>query len=151
MEPIRQVAGDGARERATESALRHIKPEWKLYPTPRFYFSDYHINHDWGNGRENYIGDLEVKWLRSEVANGAVFPFQKLQKLMIAPPHTEGFGVFHRILFRFSDNAAIIPVKELAALIPRWHIRGDTQERDLVVDANYSTLQPYLLNTVITE
>ena len=151
MEPIRQVGGDGAKEAAVTRELYNFYPEWRFYPTPRFYFSDFHLNHSWGNGRENYIGDLEVKWLRSPWQDGAIFPFEKLQKLVIAPPFTDGDDVFHRICFRFSNETAIIPVKVLAGLQPRWNVRQDTQERDLVVDISWETVQQYALGLVIND
>jgi len=151
MEPIRQVGDDGAKEAAVTRELYNFYPEWRFYPTPRFYFSDFHLNHSWGNGRENYIGDLEVKWLRSPWQDGAIFPFEKLQKLVIAPPFTDGDDVFHRICFRFSNETAIIPVKVLAGLQPRWNVRQDTQERDLVVDISWETVQQYALGLVIND
>ena len=151
MEPIRQVAGDGGREDVVAIDLCDIYPNWRFYPTPRFYFSDFHLNYSWGNGRENYIGDLEVKWLRNRWEDGAIFPFEKLQKLFIAPPFTDGDEVFHRICFRFSNNTAIIPVNVLGGIVPRWNVRHDTQERDLVIDIPYQTLAPYLINHTIVE
>lgn len=151
MEPIRQVAGDGGREDVVAIALCERYPDWRFYPTPRFYFSDFHLNQSWGNGRENYIGDLEVKWLRNSHEEGAIFPFEKLQKLMIAPPFTDGSEVFHRICFRFNDDTAIIPVRNLGHLVPCWNVRRDTNERDLVVDIPYQMLAHYLIGLVITE
>ena len=149
MEPIRQVGNDGVKESAVIAELYKFYPEWRFYPTPRFYFSDFHLNHAYDNGRENYIGDLEIKWLGSPWEQGAIFPFEKLQKLIISPPFTDGDDVFHRICFRFNNETAIIPVKILAGMQPRWNIRNDTQERDLVIDISPDIVQKYLLNVTI--
>ncbi len=51
LEPIRQVNADGKREKIAALALEDYFKGWKLYPTPRFYFSDFHICLQWGNGR----------------------------------------------------------------------------------------------------
>jgi len=99
LEPIRQVASDGKRERIAAAALEQYFQDWKLYGTPRFYFSDFHICLQWGNGRENYIGDLEVKWLKIDSSKPAIFPFNKLQQMMIrlwtaTPVHFKGTGFY---------------------------------------------------------
>ena len=88
LEPIRQVAGDGKREQIAAKVLMEYFVNWKLYPTPRFFFTDFHITVMQGQGRENYIGDLEIKWLKTDSSKAAIFPFNKLQQIMIAPPYT---------------------------------------------------------------
>ena len=151
MEPIRQVVDDGRKEQIAAYHLSSIYPDWRYYSTPRFYFSDFHLTKAWGDGRENYIGDLEIKWLKTGLSDGAVFPFEKLQKLVIAPPYTDGTDCFHRICFRFSDATAIIPVMHLAGDIPVWNLRHDTQERDLVIKLEPERLNSYLIPLVIPE
>ncbi len=80
LEPIRQVAGDGKREKVAAIALAEYFKGWKLYATPRFFFTDFHITLMHGNGRENYIGDLEIKWLKTDSTKPAIFPFNKHSK-----------------------------------------------------------------------
>jgi hypothetical protein len=151
LEPIRQVSNDGRKEQVTAYHLAQLYPDWRFYTTPRFYFSDFHLTKAWGDGRENYIGDLEIKWLKNPIADGAVFPFEKLQKLIISPPYTDGEECFHRICFRFSDATAIVPVRELAADIPVWNIRHDTQERDLVIKLNADRFSNWKVSVIIND
>lgn len=132
MEPIRQVQGDNEREQRLASYLQQALP-WSLFPTPKFYFTDYHINKLYENGRQNYIGDLEIKWLTIPSTSPAIFPFNKLQQLLIAPPYTDSPESYHRICFRFTDGLMILPAKALARLQPTVHTRRDTNETDLVV------------------
>lgn len=132
MEPIREVVGDNQREQRLAAYLQQALP-WSLFPTPKFYFTDYHINKLYENGRQNYIGDLEIKWLTIPSTSPAIFPFNKLQQLLIAPPYTDSPESFHRICFRFTDGLMIIPAKALARLQPTVHTRRDTNETDLVV------------------
>ncbi len=77
MEPIRQVPTDQNKEQRVANFLVQKMP-WSLFPTPKFYFTDYHINRKHDNGRENYIGDLEIKWLNSPSTSPAIFPYNKL-------------------------------------------------------------------------
>jgi hypothetical protein len=150
LEPIRQVGGDGKREKIMAARLSEIYP-WKFYSTPRFYFTDYHVTKKQDEYRENYIGDIEIKWLRSDSSKPAIFPFNKLQQLLIAPPYTDGSDCFHRICFRFSDGLLIIPARELGYLIPTWHVRWDTQERDLVVYVDANQFKRYWVNVIVNE
>ena len=150
MEPIRQVHGDGIREQVMAARLSEIYP-WKFYDTPRFYFTDFHITKLHDHGRENYIGDLELKWLKSDSSKPAIFPFNKLQQMLIAPPYTDGVDCFHRICFRFSDGLLIIPARELGSLIPVFHTRWDTQERDLVVFVHASDYPQYWVPQIVNE
>jgi hypothetical protein len=150
MEPIRQVWGDNRREAVVAQHLTHLAP-WKLIPTPKFYFTDFHIQRVYDNGRENYIGDLEIKWLNSSSQYPAIFPFNKLQQMMIAPPYTDNAESFHRICFRFSDGLMIIPAKKLAHLQPALHTRKDTDETDLVVWVNVEEFFNYFRPIVINE
>jgi hypothetical protein len=132
MEPIRQVQGDNDKEQRMANYLQQVLP-WSLFPTPKFYFTDFHINKLYDNGRQNYIGDLEIKWLNIPSTSPAIFPFNKLQQLLIAPPYTDSPESFHRICFRFTDGLMIIPAKALAHLQPTVHTRRDTNETDLVI------------------
>ena len=149
MEPIRQVWGDNRREAVVAQHLTNLAP-WKLIPTPKFYFTDFHIQRVYDNGRENYIGDLEIKWLNSSSQYPAIFPFNKLQQMMIAPPYTDNAESFHRICFRFSDGVMIVPAKKLAHLQPALHTRKDTDETDLVVWVNveefFNFFRPIIIN-----
>ena len=149
MEAIRQVWGDNRREAVVAQHLTNLAP-WKLIPTPKFYFTDFHIQRVYDNGRENYIGDLEIKWLNSSSQYPAIFPFNKLQQMMIAPPYTDNAESFHRICFRFSDGVMIVPAKKLAHLQPALHTRKDTDETDLVVWVNveefFNFFRPIIIN-----
>ena len=149
MEPIREVQGDVHREQRLANFLEQ-KMNWSLFPTPRFYFTDYHINKLDNNGRQNYIGDLEIKWLKSPSNYPAIFPFNKLQQMLIAPPYTDSPDSYHRICFRFSDGLMMIPAKAIAHLQPALHTRKDTNETDLVVWVRVSEFQdyfaPYIVN-----
>ena len=150
MEPIRQVAGDGRREQVMAQRLAEIYP-WKFYDTPRFYFTDFHITKLHDHGRENYIGDLELKWLKSDSSRPAIFPFNKLQQMLIAPPYTDGVDCYHRICFRFTDGLLIMPARELGSLIPVFHTRWDTQERDLVVFVHASDYAQHWVSEIVNE
>lgn len=132
MEPIREIQSDNQREQRLATYLQSVLP-WSLFPTPKFYFTDFHINKLFDNGRQNYIGDLEIKWLNSPSTSPAIFPFNKLQQLLIAPPYTDSPDSYHRICFRFSDGLMIVPAKALARLQPTVHTRRDTNETDLVI------------------
>lgn len=149
MEPIREVAGDNQRENRLAAYLQQALP-WSLFPTPKFYFTDFHINRLHDNGRQNYIGDLEIKWLNSPSTSPAIFPFNKLQQLLIAPPYTDSPDSFHRICFRFNDGLMIVPAKALARLQPTVHTRRDTNETDLViwvrVDEFLQWFRPIVIN-----
>jgi hypothetical protein len=149
MEPIRQVEGDISREQRLAKFLEG-KLGWSLFPTPKFYFTDYHINKLYPHGRQNYIGDLEIKWLNSPSTYPAIFPFNKLQQLLIAPPYTDSAESYHRICFRFTDGLMMLPAKELAKLQPTLHTRRDTNETDLVVwvrvDEYIQWFKPFVIN-----
>lgn len=151
LEPIRQVNADGKREKIAAKMLTDYFINWKLYPTPRFFFTDFHITVMQTQGRENYIGDLEIKWLKTDSSKPAIFPFNKLQQIMIAPPYTDSDFSYHRICFRFSDGISVIPAKLLAGIEPVFHTRWDTKERDLVVFFNAREYPEYWHNLVINE
>lgn len=150
MEPIRQVYGDGKREKIVAARLSQVYP-WKFYNTPRFYFTDYHLTKLHGNDRENYIGDIEIKWLKSDSSKPAIFPFNKLQQMLIAPPYTDGAECFHRICFRFADGLIILPARELGNIVPVFHTRWDTKERDLVIFVDAQEFKHYWVDEIINE
>ena len=149
MEPIREVAEDTNKEQRLANFLQTKLP-WSLFPTPRFYFTDYHINKLHDNGRQNYIGDLEMKWLKSPSTAPAIFPYNKLQMMLAVPVYTDSPESYHRICFRFSDGIMMLPAKALAHLEPTLHTRRDTNETDLViwvrVDEFISYFRPFVVN-----
>lgn len=148
MEPIREVPGDVGKEQRLANFLVTKLP-WSLFPTPKFYFTDYHINRLYDHGRQNYIGDLEIKWLNIPSTAPAIFPFNKLQQLLIAPPYTDSPESYHRICFRFTDGLMMVPAKALAHLQPTLHTRRDTNETDLVVWVKVSEFQKYFAPHVV--
>jgi hypothetical protein len=152
-EPIRQVGGDGVRENLIAQALAELYKGWKFYSTPRFYFTDYHVTRVSEGGRENYLGDLEVKWLNIPSTTTAIFPFNKLQQMLIAPPYVDNYETYHRICFRFTDGLLLIPAQQLAHLMPEFYTRKDTQERDLVVYVNAQdpSFKQYWHDRVVSE
>lgn len=150
LEPIREVASDNARERALAAFLEPLMG-WELFPTPRFYFVDFHILKLFDNGRKNYIGDLEIKWLKIDSSYPAIFPFNKLQQMMIAPPYTDSPESFHRICFRFTDGLLMLPVNQLAKLQPEVHTRRDTNETDLVVKVHATKYETYFCHIIVEE
>jgi hypothetical protein len=149
MEPIRQVPQDQNKEQRVANFLVQKMP-WSLFPTPKFYFTDYHINRKHDNGRENYIGDLEIKWLNSPSTSPAIFPYNKLQMMMSVPVYTDSPESYHRICFRFTDGLMILPAKALMRLQPTVHTRKDTNETDMVVwvkvDEFLSYFKPFVVH-----
>jgi hypothetical protein len=152
LEPIRRVWGDDHRSNEVVGALNEMYQDHLFYPTPPFYFTDYHITKVRPNGRENYVGDLEVKWLRTDSSYQVSFPFQKLAKMLIAPPYSEDPNIYHRICFRFSDGLLLIPAFELRPIVPEFTVRGDTQERDLNVLFYAETFkEKYWIERIVSE
>jgi hypothetical protein len=149
-EPIRQVQSDNKRERIVAQRLEQKMP-WSLFPTPKFYFTDFHINRLQDNGRQNYIGDLEIKWLNIPSNYPAIFPFNKLQQMLIAPPYTDSPDSFHRICFRFNDGMMIVPAKDLARIVPEVHTRKDTNETDMVIKVLVSDYTRYFKPIIVNE
>lgn len=150
LEPIREIASDNAKERVVAKYLEQYM-NWELFPTPKFFFVDFHILKLYDNGRKNYIGDLEIKWLNIPSNVPAIFPFNKLQQMLIAPPYTDSPESFHRICFRFTDGLLMLPAKELAQIQPEIHTRRDTNETDLVIRVNVFDYMRYFKNVVIQE
>lgn len=132
MEAIRQVAADFGREQRLASYLEKVMP-WSLTSTPKFYFTDYHINKREGQGRETYIGDLEIKWLNSSSTQPAIFSYNKLQLMAAVPVYTDHKESYHRVCFRFTDGLLLVPALALLRLPPVLFTRSDTNETDLVI------------------
>ena len=120
MEAIRQVKADWGREHRLANYLESVLP-WSLTPTPAFYFTDYHINRKLGQGRESYIGDVEMKWLNTPSTQVAIFNYNKLQLMAAVPVYTQGVESYHRVCFRFTDGLFIVPVEALQPFRPIVH------------------------------
>ena len=85
-EPIRQVYGDGRKEKLVADWLA-TNFRWELYPTPKFYFMDFLVNQVKDGGYANYIGGLEIKWVNRSINDEVKFPFQKLQPVVAEESH----------------------------------------------------------------
>ena len=152
LEPIRQVFRDDKREEVVINALKeNINNEWQFYKTPPFYFMDFHLTRRRANGRENYLGDLEIKWLNAPASTPTKFPFQKLAKILIAPPYSDHKTIFHRICFRYNDGLLLIPAQELGGLVPEFTVRHDTGERDLNIVFMVEDYAKYWLELIVNE
>jgi hypothetical protein len=98
---------------------------------------------------ENYIGDLEIKWLNQPASMSAKFPFQKLQKIIIAPPYND--NAQHKICFRFNDGLLLIPAVSLGDITPEFTTRHDTGERDLNVMFMAEDYYQYWIEKVVND
>lgn len=135
MEPIRQVVSDYNREHRLAGYFEQALP-WVLTPTPKFYFTDYHINKKEPGNRQTYIGDLEIKWLNTASSFGSVFNYNKLQLMAAVPVYTDTSDSYHRVCFRFTDGILLVPALSLMRLKPMLFTRQDTAETDMVVKVN---------------
>lgn len=142
IQPIRQTSSDFAREQKVATYLQQVMP-WSLTPTPKFYFTDYHINRLDGNEKENYIGDLEVKWLNTSSDKAAIFSYNKLQLMAAVPVYTDSLDSYHRICFRFTDGLLLLPALNLLPLKPVLFTRQDSQETDLIVQVQVCNFKNY--------
>jgi hypothetical protein len=149
MEAIRNTAEDMKREERLANYLQERLP-WVLTPTPKFYFTDYHINRKYYHGRESYIGDLELKWLNTPSEIPAIFSYNKLQLMCAVPVYTDTAESYHRVCFRFTDGILLIPAKRLMRESePIWHTRWDTGETDLVIKVNARDYGTWLSTEVV--
>jgi hypothetical protein len=149
MEPIRSAASDYSREVRLANYLQMRLP-WVLTPTPKFYFTDYHINRKYEAGRENYIGDLEIKWLNTTSDFPAVFSYNKLQLLTAVPVYTDTPESYHRVCIRYTDGILLVPAKALMRFCePTWYTRFDTGETDLVIRVNAKDYGKWLSTEVV--
>lgn len=149
LEPIRQVWGDERRSTKVTETINEIYSDWVFYSTPPFFFTDYHVQRRRANGRENYIGDLEIKWLNQPASMAAKFPFQKLQKIIIAPPYND--NAQHRICFRYNDGLLLIPAIILGSIMPEFTTRHDTGERDLNVIFKAEDYYEYWIDRIVND
>jgi hypothetical protein len=152
VEPIRQVSGDGTREQKVAHYLSETY-SWDLYSTPKYYFIDFLVNKNHGNGYANYIGGLEVKWMKRPVNSEVKFPYQKLQQIWLTEPTTDRPDAFNRICIRYTDALLLIPAHVLRCLDPIFGLtRSDTNEHDFNVHFNAAVDFPdYILPVVIDE
>ena len=149
MEAIRVTQADYGREARLANYLQTRLP-WVLTPTPKFYFTDYHINRKHDNGRENYIGDLELKWLNTTSDFPATFSYNKLQLMTAVPVYTDTPESYHRVCFRFTDGILLVPAKALMRFCePTWFTRFDTGETDLVIKVNAKDYGKWLSTEVV--
>lgn len=151
-EPIRQVYGDGKREKLVADWLAESF-RWELYRTPRFYFMDFLVNQVKNGGYANYIGGLEVKWVNRSVNDEVKFPLQKLQKMWLTEPTDEDPAAFNRICIRYNDGILLAPASAFRHGRPIYGLtRADTNEYDFNVRVVAAIDLPrYLINTVINE
>jgi hypothetical protein len=149
MEAIRATQADYSREARLANYLQTRLP-WVLTPTPKFYFTDYHINRKYDTGRENYIGDLELKWLNTSSEMPAYFSYNKLQLMAAMPVYTDSPESYHRVCFRFNDGILLVPAKALMRFNePTWFTRFDTGETDLVIRVNAKDYGKWLSTEVV--
>ena len=137
-EPVRETFADNKRERLVGREIERIWPNLVLSKTPPFHPTDYHVSRLNEYAELEYLNDLEIKWFNHSSARPAMFNFNKLQMLCSMPPKRE--RVNHMICFRFTDGLLFVPVNELINSKPYWFTRKDTQETDLVVVVDKSTL-----------
>ena len=130
IEPIRQVWQDGKREQLVADYLAK-EYNWAFYPTPRYYFVDYLVNKLKPNGYANYIGGVEIKWMKSHAGSEVKFPYQKLQRMWLTEPLDDNPEAYNRIVIRYTDALLVIPARLLRSIPPVYGLsRADTQEHD---------------------
>jgi hypothetical protein len=71
--------------------------------------------------------------------------------MIICPPYNENYNIYHRICFRFDDGLLLVPVLEMAHLIPQFDIRYDTNERDLNVHITCKKFEKHWIDKVVNE
>jgi hypothetical protein len=149
-EPIRQVYGDGRKEKLVADWLA-TNFRWELYPTPRFYFMDFLVNQVKDGGYANYIGGLEIKWVNRSINDELKFPFQKLQKMWLTEPVDDDPQAFNRICIRYNDGLLLAPASAFRHGRPIYGLtRADTNEYDFNVCFTAAVDLPrYVINTVI--
>jgi hypothetical protein len=130
IEPIRQVWQDGKREQLVADYLAK-EYNWAFYPTPRYYFVDYLVNKLKPNGYANYIGGVEIKWMKSHAGSEVKFPYQKLQRMWLTEPLDDNPEAYNRIVIIYTDALLVIPARLLRSIPPVYGLtRADTQEHD---------------------
>ena len=115
------------------SYLTTVNP-WVLTSTPKFYFTDYHINEK--NGiYENYLGDLEIKWVNASSDRSVLFSFTKVQQMSLLPLFKDLPNAGHRVLFRYTDGLLMMPIEVLQTLRPfRFCPYANNTKEQLVVE-----------------
>ena len=149
-EPIRQVYGDGKKEKLVADWLAG-NFRWDLYPTPKFYFMDFLVNQVKDGGYANYIGGLEIKWVNRSINDQLKFPFQKLQKMWLTEPIDDDPQAFNRVCIRYNDGLLLAPASEFRHGKPVYGLtRADTNEYDFNVCFTAAVDLPrFVINTVI--
>ena len=149
MEAIRVTQADYGREARLANYLQTRLP-WVLTPTPKFYFTDYHINRKHDNGRENYIGDLEIKWADKPSSEPYPIPFTKVQQMSLLPLHRDLPDSYHRVLIRYEDGLLMLNVEMLRDLRPvMYTFPGQDELKKLYVFVNASDFFPYFKPIII--
>ena len=117
MEAIRQT-DDLYKKEAFIASILELHLPWILTPTPKFYFSDYHITEKQGD-YGNYIGDLELKWVNGPSSMAVNFDYEKIQIMAgIRIPGADNPSAYHRVCFRFNDSLLMLPINALDHLKP---------------------------------
>ena len=117
VEAIRQTEYLYKKEALIAAHLELTLP-WILTPTPKFYFSDYHITEKAGD-YGNYIGDLELKWVNGPSSIPVHFDYEKIQIMAgIRIPGADNPSAYHRVCFRFDDGLLMLPINALDHLKP---------------------------------
>jgi len=148
-EPIRQVWQDGKREQLVADYLATAY-NWEFYKTPRYYFVDYLVNQLKPNGYANYIGGIEIKWMKSHSGTEVKFPYQKLQRMWLTEPLDDSPDAYNRIVIRYTDALLVIPAKILRSIPPIYGLtRADTQEHDFNVHFVASKYFAHYLEPVV--
>jgi hypothetical protein len=149
VQPIKETQLGLDREARVASYLTTTYP-WVLTSTPKFYFTDYHINERNGLQYENYIGDLEIKWLNTPSSERALFSFSKVQQMSILPLYKDLPNAAHRVLFRFTDGLLMLPVDALQTLKPfLFRQNGPDELTKLVVQVQAKDYLPYFKPIII--
>jgi hypothetical protein len=149
VQPIKETQQGQDRQIRVAAYLMSIYP-WYLCPTPRFYFTDYHINKLQGLGRENYIGDLEIKWADKPSSEPYPIPYTKIQQMLALPLHRDLPDSYHRILIRYTDGLLMLNVEMLRDLRPvLYTFPGVDEIKKLYVFVNASDFFPYFKPIII--
>ena len=149
MQPIKETQ-QGQDRQSRVAAYLMSKYPWILTPTPKFYFTDYHINKIQGLGRENYIGDLEIKWADKPSSEPYPIPFTKVQQMSLLPLHRDLPDSYHRVLIRYEDGLLMLNVEMLRDLRPvLYTLPGVDEIKKLYVFVKAADYFPYFKPIII--
>lgn len=149
--PIWQNSNDSSNERKVADKLAELLG-WKFYTTPRFHWCDYHVNQTSKGGYENYIGDIEIKWMGIPSTEEVRFPLEKLQKLWMTEPMYDNPEAYNRVCIRYTDGLLLIPAKRLRMIEPQLSLtRADTGEMDFNVHFTAATDFPKNMMGIIVK